>query len=143
MGNLYRFVEPVVLLLLKEKASSYGYDLWNEAGKHALTDAELERAVFYRTLRTLETNGHVVSNWDTEGPGPARRIYRLTPTGEEHLQEWAAVLQHVGKAMGRFVRRVETLNGGSGKHDSFKRNGGSTVSPPREKSETRRDRKPV
>jgi DNA-binding PadR family transcriptional regulator len=127
-------VEPVVLLLLKEKKSSYGYDLWSEAGKHALTDAELERAVFYRTLRTLEANGHVVSNWDTEGPGPARRIYRLTASGEEHLDEWSTVLQHVGKAMGRFVRRVETLRN---------QNGGPAVSPLRGKSETRRDRKQV
>jgi hypothetical protein len=27
MGNLYRFVEPVVLLLLSKKGRSYGYDL--------------------------------------------------------------------------------------------------------------------
>ena len=27
MGNVYRFVEPVVLLLLKRKHRSYGYEL--------------------------------------------------------------------------------------------------------------------
>ena len=44
MGNLYRFVEPVVLLLLKRKGHSYGYDLSGDLHKHALTDAEIERA---------------------------------------------------------------------------------------------------
>lgn len=104
MGNLYRFVEPVVLLLLKKKGCSYGYDLAKDLQGHALTDAEIERAALYRTLRQLERNGNVVSEWATDQGGPARRLYRLTPDGEQHLAEWAAVLEHVSKAMSRFVR---------------------------------------
>lgn len=104
MGNLYRFVEPVVLLLLKKKGQSYGYDLAGDLRKHALTDAEIERAALYRTLRNLEINGNVVSEWDTGGAGPARRVYRLTPEGEHHLEEWATVLAHVSKSMERFVK---------------------------------------
>lgn len=106
MGNLYRFVEPVVLLLLKKKGHSYGYDLAGDLQKHALTDAEIERAALYRTLRNLELNGNVVSEWDTGGAGPARRVYRLTPEGERHLEEWATVLDHVSKSMERFVKDV-------------------------------------
>jgi poly-beta-hydroxybutyrate-responsive repressor len=104
MGNLYRFVEPVVLLLLKKKGKSYGYDLSGELDQHALTDAEIERAALYRTLRQLEKNGNVASEWDTETGGPARRVYRLTARGEEHLVEWATVLDHVSKSMSQFVR---------------------------------------
>jgi len=111
MGNLYRFVEPVVLLLLKKKGRSYGYDLTNELHAHALTDAEIERAALYRTLRNLEVNGNVVSEWDTDGSGPARRVYKLTRQGEDHLQEWAAVLDHVAKSMSRFVRVTRGLVG--------------------------------
>jgi PadR family transcriptional regulator PadR len=106
MGNLYRFVEPVVLLLLKKKGRSYGYDLSGELQEHALTDAEIERAALYRTLRQLETNGNVVSEWDVGTGGPARRVYRLTPRGERHLEEWAAVLDHVSRSMARFVREA-------------------------------------
>jgi DNA-binding PadR family transcriptional regulator len=109
MGNLYRFVEPVVLLLLKEKGRSYGYDLSADLERHALTDAEIERAALYRTLRQLETNGNVVSQWDTENGGPARRVYRLTAQGERHLEEWAVVLGNVSKSMARFVRKVRRL----------------------------------
>jgi DNA-binding PadR family transcriptional regulator len=87
MGNLYRFVEPVVLLLLKRKGRSYGYDLSADLQQHALTDAEIERGALYRTLRQLERNGNVKSAWDTEKAGPARRVYRLTAKGEQHLEE--------------------------------------------------------
>ena len=104
MGNLYRFVEPVVLLLLKRKGRSYGYDLASDLHEHALTDAEIEKAALYRTLRQLEMNGNVSSEWETDGSGPARRVYRLTVAGERHLEEWASVLDHVSKSMARFVK---------------------------------------
>ena len=109
MGNLSRFVEPVVLLLLKKKGRSYGYDLGNELHAHALTDAVIERAALYRTLRTLEVNGNVVSEWETDKGGPARRVYELTRQGEDHLKEWAAVLEHVAKSMRRFVKVTQRL----------------------------------
>lgn len=104
MGNLSRFIEPVVLLLLNEKGQSYGYDLAGEMEKHALTDAEIERAALYRTLRQLEKNGNVSSSWEMQEGGPARRVYRLTPSGEEHLEEWVTVLEHLSKSMARFVK---------------------------------------
>jgi poly-beta-hydroxybutyrate-responsive repressor len=109
MGHLYRFVEPVLLLLLKEKGRAYGYELVSEVPALALTDAEIEAAALYRTLRQLEKNGCVVSEWDTEHSGPARRVYALTPRGEEHLGEWVEVLEHMSKSMTRLIKsaRVE------------------------------------
>jgi len=107
MGNLYRFVEPIVLLLLRKKGRSYGYDLSNDLPQYALTDAQVDRAALYRTLRNLEANGNVKSEWDTDQAGPARRVYRLTAQGERHLEEWGDVLQHVSKSMSRFVAEVQ------------------------------------
>jgi PadR family transcriptional regulator PadR len=115
MGNLYRFVEPVVLLLLKKKGRSYGYDLSGDLQAHALTDAEIERGALYRTLRQLETNGNVVSEWDVEGSGPARRVYKLTAKGERHLDEWATVLEHVSKSMAGFVMETKRVKTGKAK----------------------------
>lgn len=110
MGNLYRFVEPVVLLLLKKKGRSYGYDLSGDMEGYALTDAEIERAALYRTLRQLERNGNVKSEWDVNNAGPARRVYRLTARGEKHLQEWATVLDHLSESMTRFVKETRALD---------------------------------
>ena len=110
MGNLYRFVEPLVLLLLKKKGRSYGYDLSGELRGHALTDTPIERAALYRTLRQLEASGNVVSEWETDKAGPARRVYRLTASGERHLREWSTVLDHLSQGMTRFVEEVRSFD---------------------------------
>ena len=104
MGNLYRFVEPVLLYLLKRKGQSYGYQLAGELAEFALTDAEIEAAALYRSLRQLEKNGFVRSEWDSGHGGPARRLYMVTELGEVHLEEWITVLDHMSKSMERFVR---------------------------------------
>jgi PadR family transcriptional regulator PadR len=108
MGNLYRFVEPVLLFLLKRKGHSYGYELSGELAEFALTDAEIEAAALYRTLRQLEKNGFVRSEWDSGHGGPARRLYMLTESGEQHLVEWLTVLDHMSNSMARFVRRARS-----------------------------------
>jgi PadR family transcriptional regulator, regulatory protein PadR len=108
MGHLYRFVEPVLLLMLKEKGKSYGYDLLGDLTEYAFTDGEIEKAVVYRTLRRLEQNGYITSGWDTGEPGPARRVYKLTRNGERHLKEWGEVLSKVAHSMMRFVHRVSS-----------------------------------
>jgi DNA-binding PadR family transcriptional regulator len=74
MGNLYRFVEPVTLYLLKVRGRIHGYDLTGALNDNALTDSRIEPAALYRTLRRLEESGMVVSAWDVSGCGPARRI---------------------------------------------------------------------
>jgi len=111
MGNLYRFVEPVVLYMLATKDSAYGYELAGELGNHALTDTEIDRGALYRTLQRLESNGHVESQWDTSSSGPARHVYKITNSGREHLREWAVVLGSLAKSMESFVEDVSKLGG--------------------------------
>ena len=106
MGNVSRFIEPVVLRILKEKKKSYGYQIAECLALYALTDANIEGAALYRTLRTLEANGHVVSSWET-GDGPSRRTYALTRSGEEHLGEWIDLLNALGHAMINFARETQ------------------------------------
>ncbi len=105
MGNVSRFIEPVVLRILKDKKKSYGYEIAESLVRYALTDATIEGAALYRTLRTLEANGYVSSTW-AAGDGPARRIYSLTRAGHVHLREWAHLLDSLGKAMIEFSRET-------------------------------------
>lgn len=102
MGNVSRFIEPVVLRILNEKKQSYGYEIAECLPQYALTDATIEGAALYRTLRTLEANGYVSSSWEA-GTGPARRNYSLTMAGEEHLREWIDLLLALGQAMTEFA----------------------------------------
>lgn len=106
MGNVSRYIEPVVLRILKEKKKSYGYEIAECLTQYALTDATIEGAALYRTLRTLEANGYVSSTWDA-GDGPARRNYSLTQSGHMHLRDWAYLLETLGKAMIEFSRETK------------------------------------
>lgn len=106
MGHLYRFVEPVLLLILKEKKQSYGYDLSGELSRYSFTDSEIENAVLYRTLRRLEAHGYVTSHWDVDEPW--RRVYSLTKEGNKHLREWAQVLGKIASSMSRFARQADS-----------------------------------
>lgn len=110
MGNLYRFVEPVVLYVLERDGPTYGYELGSSLQEHALTDAEIDRGALYRTLQRLETMGHVTSTWDTTGPGPARHVYAITDKGKRHLREWAVVLDNLAGSMQGFVADVKALD---------------------------------
>ena len=92
MGNLYRFAEPIVLLVLARLGTAHGYQIAAETEPLAVTHAGLDGAAVYRALRRLETANCVASNWDTSGGGPARRLYTLTPRGWEHLGEWTEVM---------------------------------------------------
>ena len=76
------FLQPCLLLLLKEQPG-YGYDLVTRLKALGIDD---DSAAVYRSLRTLEEKGAVYSYWNTSSAGPARRMYRLTPSGEELLQ---------------------------------------------------------
>ncbi len=112
MGNLYRYVEPITLLLLKQKGKSHGYELSQGINQHALTDSIVEPAALYRTLRRLEGNSFVVSSWETSSAGPAKRVYELTEEGEKHLQEWVHVLKQLVQRMNSFLDDAEgTLSG--------------------------------
>jgi PadR family transcriptional regulator, regulatory protein PadR len=109
MGNLYRFVEPAVLYLLKKHGRSHGYQLCNALQEHALTDSIVDRASLYRTLRLLEENGLVTSEWDTLAGGPARHVYQLTRAGEQHLDEWLVVLDKLAGSLSRFVAEARAF----------------------------------
>jgi len=111
MGNLYRFVEPVTLYLLKSRGRTHGYDLAGALTDNALTDSRIEPGALYRTLRRLEERGLVVSVWDVSGAGPARRMYDLTPSGEDHLSDWLVVLERMSRSLSRFVADVKCVTG--------------------------------
>ena len=69
----------VLASLLVLRTPSYGYALLE-----LLTQADIhvEANTLYPLLRRLETQGLLLSEWDTSEPRP-RKYYRTTPAGEE------------------------------------------------------------
>ncbi len=95
------FLHPCLLLLLKEQPG-YGYDLVIRLKALGIDD---ESPTVYRALRTLEKQLTVFSYWRTSSTGPARRMYELTPTGEEHLQAAVESAAETHRAIERFFCR--------------------------------------
>jgi PadR family transcriptional regulator, regulatory protein PadR len=100
-------VQPWLLLLLRQKPS-HGYELMERLGADEQAP-DADPGLLYRTLRQLEQDGLVRSTWDTEGPGPARRLYELTPEGVEHLHAWAIDVRRNRQRLDRFLAEYEQL----------------------------------
>ena len=92
---------PVLLLMLRQW-SSYGYELMEKMSNFGL--AAMNPGTFYRTLRQMEKDGMVSSNWDTSEGGPARRVYSITDAGEAYLNYWAQSLNQYQRMMETFFR---------------------------------------
>lgn len=105
-GRVHGFVQPWLLLLLLEKPS-HGYELMERLAQ----DEDIPWAdpgLLYRTLRQLEDEGLVHSSWDTDGRGPARRLYEVTPEGLDFLHAWAARILRTRRRLDRFLAEYET-----------------------------------
>ena len=95
------WLTPVILLMLREW-NSYGYELMEKMAKFGLS--AMNPGTVYRTLRQMEKDGIVSSQWDTSADGPARRIYSITEAGENYLKFWADSLEQYQQMMNTFFR---------------------------------------
>jgi PadR family transcriptional regulator, regulatory protein PadR len=108
-GRVRGFVQPQVLLLLAKKPA-HGYELMEAIGQED-SDSTLDPGTLYRTLRFLEEEGVVCSRWDTEGAGPARRVYELTEQGVDYLKSWAVTIQRTRVRLDRLLADYESQFG--------------------------------
>ena len=95
------FLHPCLLLLLKEQPG-YGYDLVVRLKALGIDD---DSGAVYRALRTLEAKRAVSSYWCMSASGPARRMYGLTPAGEDQLEAAVANAVETHLAIERFFCR--------------------------------------
>src|SRR4051812_21319776 len=104
-GRVERFLEPAPLLLLAEQPAP-GYELVDRAAE-LVPGERPELGGLYRVLRALEEDGLVTSEWDAAAPGPAKRMYELTPAGHDLLRAWAKALKQTQVVVDAFLQRFE------------------------------------
>src|SRR4051794_5205010 len=95
------WLEPVILVSLKEW-NAYGYEMLERLTQFGYET--MNPGTLYRTLRRMEKNGHVKSEWDTAKGGPARRKYYVTEAGERYLDLWAEGIKQYQQAVNEFFR---------------------------------------
>jgi PadR family transcriptional regulator PadR len=100
--ELRHFVEPCLLLLLRERPS-HGYELADRL--RTIGFAEGDPAAVYRTLRGLERDGLACSTWRSSAAGPARRTYHLTPAGLSALDAVTREVRDTRRTLDAYLDR--------------------------------------
>jgi len=101
-GKRERYIQPSILMALNSK-SSYGYELIQDIHKFGFVEGQAPPGMIYRHLRQLEEDGLVSSEWETEGTGPAKRVYRITPDGKEMITAWIQYMEIRVKKLSSFI----------------------------------------
>lgn len=107
-GRISRFLIPAILLLLSEKPS-HGYELTEKYTEFGFTEAGSDPGAIYRTLKLLDSEGFIKSKWDTDDPGPAKKIYKITDEGMELLSSWVSKIKERKKTLELFLKRYDEL----------------------------------
>ena len=117
-GQPKNFARPCLLLLLAE-APAHGYELLDRLRPFGFEVND--PAGVYKTLRQMEQEGLVSSQWELSARGPARRVYSLSSDGRDLLGAWAFTLEKNREILGRFLDRYRALSaspadGGESRH---------------------------
>jgi PadR family transcriptional regulator len=104
-ARVERFVEPSLLLLLRERPL-HGYELLERIPELGV-EGRVDIGNLYRLLRALEQESLVSSEWSGDLPGPAKRTYELTEEGRRLLDRWAEALGRAQETIGTFLERYE------------------------------------
>lgn len=105
-GQPKNFARPCLLLLLAE-SPAHGYELLDRLRPFGF---ELnDPASVYKSLRQMEQEGLVTSEWELSTRGPARRVYSLTSDGRDLLEAWAFTLDQNREILGQFLGRYESV----------------------------------
>ena len=107
-GKRERYIQPSLLMGLLLKPS-YGYELIQNIQDFGFVEGQAPPGMVYRHLRQLEKDGLVTSEWETEGSGPAKRIYDLTADGAEVLALWVEHMERQVQKLGTFIERYRSL----------------------------------
>jgi PadR family transcriptional regulator, regulatory protein PadR len=105
-ARVERFVEPALLLLLRERPM-HGYELLERLPELTGEEVRVDVGNLYRVLRALEEEGIVSSEWSADLPGPAKRTYELTAAGRRLLDRWAEALRDAQGVIDGFLTRYE------------------------------------
>lgn len=103
-----KMFQPTILIFICQKPT-YGYELIQELSEHGFAEGEIEPATVYQHLRRMEESGFVRSRWDNGGPGPARRLYEITPDGLEHLRAWGDLLKRRREKLDDFLNHFDRV----------------------------------
>ena len=108
-SNLDKLVQPSILTLLAT-GEMHGYMIVQKIEEKDLFHGEkTDKVGIYRALNTLEEKGVITSEWNVEGPGNARKIYRINDSGKECLTNWIHTLENYTDTIHRLIEDAKAV----------------------------------
>jgi len=104
-GQPKNFLRPCLLLLLAE-LPAHGYELIERLKVFGFAR---DPGGLYRTLRSMEREGLVLSRWESSDAGPDRCRYVLTARGGDWLDAWATTLDASRRTLEIFLSRYGSV----------------------------------
>ena len=102
------FLQSCLLVLLHRKPG-YGYSLMDGLQEFGFQPEYIDISIIYRALRDMQANELVSDSWDDNSLGPQRRVYTITPQGEEVLAGWIENLRQRRKEIEALEAAYETV----------------------------------
>jgi PadR family transcriptional regulator PadR len=93
------------------RGEAHGYSLLNGLDEFGFSPGQKDPSLLYRALRDMEETGLVTSEWDQDSSlGPQRRVYQITPEGEEYLTDWVADLRRTRQEIDALFMAYEQID---------------------------------
>lgn len=93
------------VLALLQRRESYGYELAQSLDATGI--GPIQGGTLYPVLLRLQRTGLVSAQWREGAAGPARKYYRITPTGSETLRRTAVDWDAFASGVGMVLREVQ------------------------------------
>ena len=109
-GNLDKFLQPHILLILSKK-EMYGLEIINELEKKPMfMDRRPDPTGVYRYLKKMEDDGQLRSEMKTpDNKAKARKVYSITDYGRHCLANWAVALGQYSVDIIGLVSEIEDV----------------------------------
>jgi len=98
--------DSLLLFLINEHGSSYGYELIREVGRRSRGYFRFREGTVYPALRKLEADGLVRGEWRRVAGGPERRYYVMTAKGRALMRRKLEMWKSFSSAMSLVLKPV-------------------------------------
>ena len=97
--SLSRGDVPTLILAVLKHGPLHGYAIARAIEEWSADALHLHEGTLYPALRQLEKEGVIQSAWEVQEPGPARRVYSLTESGQTEFAKRVAAWESYSAAI--------------------------------------------
>ncbi len=103
--------QSAFILLIIAEAPTHGYEIAQKMDDFGcLIKTTGQMGGMYRLLSDLEEEALIMADWETDKPGPAKKIYKITQKGIDRLKELDMHFEDLKQTICSFQKRVRELD---------------------------------